>query len=54
LLRRFFAQKWIKERYRSMHGYKVPEHAVGVSRLLAWCSNFLSSEDGANLPALLQ
>src|SRR5260370_19140901 len=28
---------WIKERYRSMRGYKVPEHAVGVSRLLAWC-----------------
>lgn len=45
---------WIKERYRSMRGYKVPENAVGVSRLLAWCGNFLSSEDGANLAGLLQ
>ena len=45
---------WIKERYRSMRGYKVPENAVGVSRLLAWCGNFLSSEDGADLAGLLQ
>src|SRR5579859_6064631 len=44
---------WIKERYRSMRGYKVPENAVRVSRLLAWCGNFLTAEDGANLPALL-
>jgi Transposase IS66 family len=29
---------WIKERYRSMRGYKVPENAVRVSRLLAWCA----------------
>jgi hypothetical protein len=26
---------WIKERYRSMRGYKVPANAVRVSRLLA-------------------
>jgi len=45
---------WIKERYRTMRGYKVPEHAVGVSRLLAWCGNFLNSEDGAILAGLLQ
>jgi len=45
---------WIKERSRSMRGYKVSENAVGVSRLLAWCGNFLSSEDGANLAGLLQ
>ena len=45
---------WIKERYRSMRGYKVPQNAVGVSRLLAWCGNFLSSEQGANLARLLQ
>ncbi|HET9920629.1 MAG TPA: transposase [Ktedonobacteraceae bacterium] len=45
---------WIKERYRSMRGYKVRENAVGVSRLLAWCGNFLSSEQGANLAGLLQ
>ncbi len=45
---------WIKERYRTMRGYKVPDNAVGVSRLLAWCGNFLTTEDGANLPGLLQ
>ena len=33
---------WIKERYRSMRGYKVPENAVRVSRFLAWCGNFLN------------
>ncbi len=43
---------WIKERYRTIRGYKVPEHAVGVSRLLAWCGNFLNAEDGANLAGL--
>jgi Transposase IS66 family len=45
---------WIKERYRTMRGYKVPENAVRVSRLLAWCGNFLTAEDGANLAGLLQ
>jgi len=45
---------WIKERYRTMRGYKIPENAVRVSRLLAWCGNFLTAEHGANLPALLQ
>src|SRR5260370_193832 len=45
---------WIKERYRSIRGYKVPENAVGVSRLLAWCGNFLNSQDGAVLAGLLQ
>ena len=44
---------WIKERYRSMRGYKVPENAVRVSRLLAWCGNFLNAEDGAILAGLL-
>ena len=44
----------MKERYRTMRGYKVPENAVNVSRLLAWRGNFLTTEDGANLPALLQ
>jgi transposase-like protein len=43
---------WIKERYRTMRGYKVPENAVRVSRLLAWCGNFLNAEDGANLAGL--
>ncbi len=32
---------WIKERYRSMRGYKRERSAVNVSRLLAWCGNQL-------------
>jgi hypothetical protein len=44
---------WIKERYRSMRGYKVPENALRVSRLLAWCGNFLNA-GGADLAVLLQ
>ncbi len=39
---------WIKERYRPMRGYKVPENAVQVSRFLAWCGNQLN-RGGANL-----
>src|SRR5947199_4041333 len=45
---------WIKERYRTMRGYKVPENAVRVSRFLAWCGNFLNTEEGAILAGLLQ
>jgi transposase-like protein len=44
---------WIKERYRSMRGYKVPENAVQVSRFLAWCGNFLN-QGGAELASLIQ
>jgi hypothetical protein len=43
---------WIKERYRSMRGYKVPENAVRVSRFLAWCGNFLN-QGGADLACLI-
>lgn|SRR5215475_93680 len=43
---------WIKERYRSMRGYKVPVNAVCVSRLLAWCGNFLN-RGGADLASLI-
>ncbi len=43
---------WIKERYRSMRGYKVPVNAVRMSRLLAWCGNFLNC-GGANLASLI-
>jgi hypothetical protein len=43
---------WIKERYRTMRGYKVPENALCISRLLAWCGNFLNG-DGANLASLI-
>jgi hypothetical protein len=32
---------WIKERYRSMRGYKRVRSAVNISRLLAFCGNFL-------------
>lgn len=41
-------------RQRPTSRYKVPENAVRVSRLLAWCGNFLTTEDGATLPGLLQ
>ena len=41
---------WIKERSRTMRGYKVLENAVNVSRLLAWCGNFLNTLEGAILP----
>jgi transposase-like protein len=43
---------WIKERYRTMRGYKRSESAVNVSRLLAWCGNHLN-EGGANLALLI-
>ena len=44
---------WIKERYRTMRGYKVPANALRVSRLLAWCGNFLTT-GGANLASLIE
>jgi len=43
---------WLKERYRTMRGYKRPESAVNVSRLLAWCGNYLD-HGGADLASLL-
>lgn len=43
---------WIKERYRTMRGYKQPKSAVNVSRLLAWCGNPLG-KGGANLAMVL-
>jgi len=42
---------WIKERYRTMRGYKRPKSAVNVSRLLAWCGNHLNC-GGADLSLL--
>jgi hypothetical protein len=57
-LRLLFLDRWNlwhrSTRYRTMRGYKVPENAVRVSRLLAWCGNFLNAEDGTNLAGLLQ
>jgi len=43
---------WIKERYRTMRGYKRPVSAVNVSRLLAWAGNHLNC-GGADLALLL-
>jgi hypothetical protein len=43
---------WIKERYRTMRGYKRPKSAVNLSRLLAWCGNHLN-RGGADLSLLL-
>jgi hypothetical protein len=43
---------WVKERYRTMRGYKRPESAVNVSRLLAWCGNHLD-KGGADLALLI-
>jgi hypothetical protein len=43
---------WIKERYRTMRGYKRGKSAVNVSRLLAWCGNHLD-QGGADLALLL-
>jgi len=44
---------WIKERYRSMRGYKVPENALRVSRFLAWCCARLSqNRTGVKPPAV--
>jgi hypothetical protein len=43
---------WIKERYRTMRGYKRKKSAVNVSRLLAWCGNHLN-RGGADLSLLV-
>jgi transposase-like protein len=42
---------WIKERYRTMRGYKRDRSALNVSRLIAHCGNHLSS--GLDLATLL-
>ena len=43
---------WIKERYRSMRGYRRPGSAVNVSRLLAGCGSHLG-RGGADLGLLV-
>jgi transposase-like protein len=43
---------WIKERYRTMRGYKRPQSAVNISRLLAWAGNHLG-RGGADLGLLI-
>jgi len=43
---------WIKERYRTMRGYKRRKSAVNLSRLLAWSGNHLK-QGGADLALLI-
>jgi hypothetical protein len=43
---------WVKERYRTMRGYKRPKSAVNVSRLLGWAGNHLN-KGGADLTLLI-
>jgi hypothetical protein len=43
---------WIKERYRTMRGYKRRKSAINISRLLAWCGNHLN-RGGADLTLLV-
>ena len=42
----------VKERYRTMRGYKRKASALNVSRLIAWAANFLDA-GGADLGALI-
>ena len=42
---------WVKERYRSMRGYKRDQSALNVSRLIAFAGNHLSR--GLNLSSLI-
>jgi transposase-like protein len=42
---------WIKERYRSMRGYKREQSALNVSRLIAYSGSHL--KDGLNLSTLI-
>jgi transposase-like protein len=42
---------WVKERYRSMRGYKRVQSALNVSRLIAFAGNHLSR--GLNLSSLI-
>jgi len=42
---------WVKERYRSMRGYKREQSALNVSRLIAYCGNHLAQ--GLDLATLI-
>ena len=42
---------WVKERYRTMHGYKREQSALNVSRLIAFAGNHLSH--GLDLASLI-
>lgn len=43
---------WVKERYRTMRGYKRRQSAINISRLLAFCGNHLD-RGGLNLAGLM-
>lgn len=42
---------WVKERYRSMRGYKREQSVLNVSRLMAYCGNHLSQ--GLDLASII-
>ena len=42
---------WVKERYRTMRGYKREQSALNVSRLIAHCGNHL--KDGLPLASIV-
>jgi len=42
---------WVKERYRSMRGYKREQSVLNVSRLIAFCGNHLSN--GLDLASII-
>ena len=42
---------WVKERYRSMRGYKREQSALNISRLIAFCGNHLAQ--GLDLATLV-
>jgi transposase-like protein len=42
---------WVKERYRTMRGYKREQSALNVSRLIAYCGNHLS--EGLDLASIV-
>jgi len=42
---------WVKERYRTMRGYKREQSALNVSRLIAYCGNHLG--EGLDLATLV-
>jgi hypothetical protein len=42
---------WVKERYRTMRGYKREQSALNVSRLIAYCGNHLAQ--GVDLASLV-
>ncbi len=43
---------WVKERYRTMRGYKRRQSVLNVSRLIAWAASHLHLA-GANLATVI-